>query len=97
MPKRDVNGTDFTGVTPYINCVFVMSCLLNCQRRLGSDEILESGVSVISRSTNVTCQRSHGYLCTSLCLSLMLHCVDKTANNTEQFVCFALVPVSVAM
>ena len=26
----------------------------------------------------------------------MLHCVDKTAN-TEQFVCFALVPVSVAM
>ena len=32
----------------------------------------------------------------SLCLSLMLHCVDKTAN-TEQFVCFTLVPVSVAM
>jgi len=28
--------------------------------------------------------------------ALMLHCVDKTAN-TEQFVCFALVPVSVAM
>ena len=26
----------------------------------------------------------------------MLHCIDKTAN-TEQFVCFALVPVSVAM
>ena len=40
MPKKDVNGMDFTGVTPYINCVFVMSCLTVKGKRLGSDGLV---------------------------------------------------------
>ena len=89
----------------YINCVFVMSCLTVKGRRLSSDGLLESGVSVISRVvaqykrhlTEVLylCHLSE-VPCTSLYFPLSTPYVDKTAN-TEQFVCFALVPVSVAM
>ena len=98
----------------YINCVFVMSCLTVKGRRLSSDGLLESGVSVISRvvaqykrhlsEVLYLCHLSEVlYLChlsevpcTSLYFPLSTPYVDKTAN-TEQFVCFALVPVSVAM